>query len=445
MLTVEDSCLCILVNYAQMNKGMNSYLMPLTVGGLTGIIGALFQMSILYVDGLIVKGCTFLRMHHMPVIPIYIFLTIFGITMVYLLVKKVSIDASGSGIPEIEGALLHKLSIVWHRSLFVKFIGGVIAISLKMVVGREGPTVQMGGNLGHMLGKIGQLTTEKRDVLIAAGAGAGLATAFNAPIAGILFVLEELRHSFHCKFIHMLPIALCCVMATITRNMLMGSDAIISLGSFELPPLTSLWVFLVFGFAVGLLGMIFNKTMMNSLYFVDTFSPEARLIFVMMVGLLVGVSALFRPDWVGGGYDIVRQSVALSPPFLSVCILLVIRLIATILCYNTSVPGGIFSPLIALGTLFGLAFFQLFQWMMVDLPVHANWLAVVGMGGLFAASVRAPLTGIVLVIEMTQNYTLALPLMVTCFAAVLLTQIANNQPIYRQLLDRKLKNRVKHG
>ena len=149
------------------------------------------------------------------------------------------------------------------------------------------------------------------------------------------------------------------------------------------------------------------------------------------------------PNTVGGGYEIIHNALVLRPEFLVLLTLFVVRFIATMLCYATGVPGGIFAPMLALGTLIGLAFSYFVSYISADSSIHPGMFAVAGMGALFAAAVRAPVTGIVLVVEMTQNYYLILPLMITCLTATTVVQVFNNPPIYTQLLHRTLSRVVR--
>lgn len=421
----------------------NVYFISMLLGIITGVVGAFFQLTIAFVNEWIAKGYNGLLAHGLPANILLVITTMAAILLAYFLVKIVAKDASGSGIPEIEGVLSHKLPLVWYRLLPVKFVGGVLSICAKMVVGREGPTIQMGGNLGEMLSQWFKLTLTYRDTLIAAGAGAGLAVAFNAPLAGLFFVLEELRHAFQYSFFNLKIVALCCLLATITRNILLGPQPIIILKTLDAIPLESLWMFVIFGLLIGLFGIVFNRVLIKSMHLMDKTTAQMHVVFVIFVGLFVGVCSIYYPDWVGDGYEVMFQSLIHSPTLTGLCILLLIRLCTTILCYNTGVPGGIFSPMIALGTLFGLAFYHVGALISAKFAISSEIWAVMGMGGLFAASVRAPLTGIVLVIEMTQNYTLGLALMVTCLTSAMVMQLTKNEPIYALLLNRKLQNRTK--
>ena len=224
---------------------------------------------------------------------------------------------------------------------------------------------------------------------------------------------------------------------------IVGVEPAIPMAVFSLPSLQSLWLFFIFGIVVGFVGLIFNIVLMKSLYKSDKLSPFARDVYVILVGLLVGFLVYLRPEIVGGGYEIIEKSLTMNNSFLFLGMIFILRFIMTMVSYNTGVPGGIFAPMLALGTLLGLALAHVFQWFSTDITVHPGMFAVAGMGALFASVVRAPITGIVLVVEMTQNYSMILPLMVACLTATTVVQLAGNKPIYTQLLRRTLKLRPK--
>jgi CIC family chloride channel protein len=362
------------------------------------------------------------------------------VSIAWWLVKAIAPEASGSGIPEIEGALLHQRPTFWRRLLPVKFFGGVLALSANMVMGREGPTIQIGGNLGEMLGEWFGMSRRRRDTLIAAGAAAGLATAFNAPLAGVIFVIEEMRHAFNFSFTNFKMVAICCVAATIVQHLIIGSQPAIAMAVFMTPSLKSLVLFFIFGIVVGFAGLLFNVMLVKQLSMITSLSVRQRWIYVMLVGGMVGLLVCFYPQTVGGGYAIIEQALTLRPTLTVLVLLMLVRFVTTLLCYSTGVPGGIFAPMLALGTLLGLACSYLMKgWL--DPSVHPGMFAVAGMGALFSAAVRAPLTGIVLVVEMTQNYSLIFPLMVSCLTSTTVVQLFANPPIYSQLLHRALREK----
>lgn len=420
-------------------KLLNVYIIAALVGVITGFVGSGLILVIQGITDLLAKLFKYGAAHGLPVPLISAVVSMSMIYIAWFMVRRFATEASGSGVQEIEGTLLHERPIFWRRLLPVKFVGGALAISSQLVVGREGPTIQIGGNLGEMLGEWFKLPRRRRDSLIAAGAAAGLATAFNAPLAGIIFILEEMRRQFQFSFTNFTMVSICCVMAVIVLHLLIGPEPAIPMFVFSLPSLTSLWLFFGFGILVGFIGLLFNIVLMKSLYRIDKLNIWQRDIYVLLTGLLVGYLAYLLPDVVGGGYGIIEKSLTMRPSFHTLLVLVVVRFIMTMLSYNTGVPGGIFAPMLALGTLLGLAVSYILQLIPMDVTVHPGMFAVAGMGALFAAVVRAPVTGIVLVVEMTQNYMLILPLMVTCLTATTVVQLAGNPPIYTQLLHRTLK------
>ncbi len=421
------------------DKTLVLYGLSILLGIVTGTVGSLLQLAIHWLNNALISWFNFAESKGFNIGIVSALTTMVMVFIAWALVKWVATEASGSGVQEIEGTLLHERPIFWRRLLPVKFIGGVLSIGSKMVLGREGPTIQIGGNLGEMLGECFSLTRKRRDSLIAAGAAAGLATAFNAPLAGVLFVLEEMRSEFNFSFTNFKTVAICCVFATIMLHIIIGPQPDIKMVVFTPPNLQSLWLFFAFGIVVGIVGLGFNTFLMKLLNRLDKLKPWVKDIYVLIIGLTVGYLAYKQPGVVGGGYHIIEQALIAYPDFSVLVMLFIIRFIMTLLCYGTGVPGGIFAPMLALGTILGLAASHILQAISSDINIHPGMFAVAGMGALFSASVRAPITGIILVVEMTQNYLLILPLMVTCLTSTTVVQLARNAPIYTQLLRRTLK------
>lgn len=416
------------------------YVISMLLGIITGLVAALFQLAIRGMDWGLDALYQVVRFHGWSVGLVSAVMSMLMVFLAWFSVQYIAPEAAGSGVQEIEGALLHVRPIHWRRVLPVKFFAGVLALCAKMIMGREGPTIQMGGNLGDMLGEFFQLPRRRRTVLIAAGAAAGLAAAFNAPLAGVLFVMEEMRNQFDYSFTHFKMVIICCVMASITVNLVIGSHPAIPMQVFEMPSLLSLSLFFLFGLLIGLVSYLFNVVLMGSLSWVDNLSQPQRLSCVLVIGACVGYLAYAYPLTVGGGYNIMAQELTGSASLSVLGLLIVVRFIMGMLCYSTGVPGGIFAPILALGTLLGLGAFRVLDWLIADFSIHPGMFAVAGMGGLFAGAVRSPITGVVLVVEMTQNYLLILPLMITCITATTVMQLLRNPPIYTQLLKRTLSN-----
>jgi chloride channel protein, CIC family len=412
------------------------YAVSLVLGVVVGLVGSTFRLTIDVIGGALNHFYYFLSVNGWPAGLISGLVSMIMVYSAYLAVKHFAPEASGSGVPEIEGALLHVRPIFWQRLLPVKFIFGILALSAQMILGREGPTIHIGGNLGEMLGSLFNLARRRRDSLIAAGAAAGLAVAFNAPLAGVIFVMEEMRNQFNYSFTSFTMVVICCTTATVILDLTIGSQATIPMTVFAFPALNALWLFALFGIVVGFGGLLFNICLMKTLKCLDKLSSRQKSLYVLFVGFLVGFLAVYHPESVGGGMQIIHQALTMTPGFGFLCFLLVLRFIGTMACYGTGVPGGIFAPILSLGTLLGVAMFHLLEVFNISFLTHPGMFAVAGMAALFAASTRSPITGAVLVVEMTYNYHLIFPVMMACITATIVMQLSSNEPIYEQLLHR---------
>ncbi len=420
-----------------MGKILSIYGVAIIVGCLTGLICSLLMLAIQETNHFLTFMSQFALGHDWPVAVCSIALITLMVFFSWWLTVRFAPEAAGSGIPEIEAALLHKRTLhSWYRLLPVKFVGAVFSIAAKMVLGREGPSVQMGGHLGAMLGDIFKYQTARRDSLIAAGAAAGLAAAFNAPLAGVLFFIEELRQHFNFSFTHFKTVAIACAMSVVVLHAVIGDHPVINMPIYASPDLWSLSTFFLLGLFVGCAGVLFNRCLIKLLNWLEPLTMRQRAKYVVLVGGLVGYLAYSHPLWVSGGYGIIAQTIDLKLDAAVMLGILLIRFVIGLLCYGTGVPGGIFAPILALGTLLGVLICHLFPHAWMDASTQQGMFAVAGMGGLFSATVRAPMTGILLMVEMTQNYSLILPLMVICLTATTVSQLLNNEPIYSQLRNR---------
>ncbi|STQ58474.1 voltage-gated ClC-type chloride channel EriC [Pseudescherichia vulneris] len=183
----------------------------------------------------------------------------------YFLVRRFAPEAGGSGIPEIEGALEELRPVRWWRVLPVKFIGGMGTLGAGMVLGREGPTVQLGGNVGRMVLDIFRMRgTEARHTLLATGAAAGLSAAFNAPLAGILFIIEEMRPQFRYNLISIKAVFTGVIMSSVVFRYFNGEAAVIDVGKLTNAPINTLWLYLVLGMIFGCVGPLFNTLVLRT-------------------------------------------------------------------------------------------------------------------------------------------------------------------------------------
>lgn len=417
-------------------------LMAAVVGTLAGLIGVAFEKSVNWVQNLRIGALVEVADHWFLVWPLAFILSALLAMVGYFLVRRFAPEAGGSGIPEIEGALEELRPVRWWRVLPVKFIGGMGTLGAGMVLGREGPMVQLGGNLGRMVVDVFRMRSpEARHTLLATGAAAGLSAAFNAPLAGILFIIEEMRPQFRYNLISIKAVFTGVIMATIVFRIFNGDKAVIEVGKLSNAPVNTLWLYLILGMIFGCVGPLFNTLVLRTQDMFQRLHGGNIKKWVLIGGLIggsCGVLGLIQPAASGGEFNLIPIAAAGNFSVGLLLFIFIARVITTLLCFSSGAPGGIFAPMLALGTLLGTAFGMAATPLFPAYHLDAGTFAIAGMGALLAASVRAPLTGIVLVLEMTDNYQLILPMIITCLGATLLAQFLGGKPLYSTILQRTL-------
>ncbi|MCF6312143.1 MAG: H(+)/Cl(-) exchange transporter ClcA [Verrucomicrobiales bacterium] len=353
------------------------------------------------------------------------------------LVRTWSPAAAGSGIPQLKGVLLHLRRMNWLSLILVKFVGGLLAMGSGLALGREGPMVQMGGATGKMVGRLLGMTKAERFILIAAGAGAGLSAAFNAPLAGLIFVLEEISRAF-TPVVFFAGLLATVAADTVSRSLL-GQEPVLQTQLADIPSLAVFPVFLLVGVAAGVLGVAFNRSLAGSLKIFDRTKHWPVWLMALMVGTCVGVIGWFFPQLLGSGHHVTMQALAGQLAVGSLAFFFVLRFFMTMVSYGCGAPGGIFAPVLVLGALLGMGVGELAQEYYPVAIENSGVFAVVAMAAFFTSVVRAPLTAIILILEMTNSYSLMLPLLGACLTAYMVAEGMNDRPIYEVLMERDLK------
>lgn len=419
-------------------KNIKLVFYAMVVGLLAGLVGSLFRLSLEQLD--------VFRMHLLSGVVksdvrSWIFPVLFsvgGVTVGLYMVRWFAPEASGSGVQEIEGALDEVRPLRWKRVIPVKFIASLFSLGSGMLLGREGPTIQIGANIGKMVKDVFKLTEDHSNPLISSGAAAGLACAFNAPFSGILFVMEEMHGHFKFSFYSVAAIMVASATADVVVRFLTGVDPVIRMMVFGHQALNTLWLFILLGLVFSLMGYVFNRFLVVVLDWFAMAAKKSRLLIGISMGVLIAVIGIYFPEMTGGGYLTIGEALESSFTLKLLLFVLVARFFLTIFSYGTGVPGGIFAPMLALGVLLGMAYGSIMQHFLPELVTNPAVFAVAGMAGIFASTVRAPLTGIALAIEMTSNYELILPLLITTLVASVITAQLGNEPIYTTLLKRTL-------
>lgn len=412
------------------------------VGAFTGLLGSLFQIGITMITSWRVDltDSSFSNIYTKYIIVFLVTATMGAFA--YYLVKRFAPESGGSGIPEVEGALLDLRPVRWWRVIPVKFFGGLSALGSGMVLGREGPTVQMGSNLGKMISDTFRIKNkDSQHTLIATGAGAGITTAFNAPLSGILFVIEEMRSEFTYTKASIKAVFVGCVSACAVYQLIMGSAPILEIATYSSAPVSTIWIYIFLGLALGIIGSLSNFLILTTRKLLDLFYQKKDYFFVLTGAILAGTFGLLSmlsPEITGGGFSILPKVLNELTGFYPLLLIFLLRFIATILCFGSGAPGGIFSPTIALGAILGILFGIIAKSIFPEYDIQLSSCAVLGMAGLFAASIRAPLTGIVIVMEMTNSYILILPLILTCVSATFMAQTLGATSLYTAILNNTL-------
>jgi chloride channel protein, CIC family len=409
-------------------------------GVLCGGLAVLFRLALEYAED--TYAGLLLSAHEMPTggwLFVMIVFAAFGAVAGWLTFRFAS-EASGSGIQHVKDVLGSGRIMRWRILLPVKFVAGLAALGTGMSLGREGPTVQMGAAISEAFAQRLGLDLAVRRALIAAGAGAGLTAAFNAPLAGFVFVLEELRLEMSALTYSV------GLIATVAANLVMqaglGERAIFSVGEAPLLPPDALWLFVCVGVASGLIGILFNRGLLLSLDSFDLWRGP-RWQHTAAAAVLVAVIAWWLPDAIGGGERVaerlLRSEFAVAEPWRYLVLLLSAKLLLTLVCYGSGAPGGIFAPLLALGAALGALIGQLAEPLFTDVAATPA-LAMAGMVGVFTGSVRVPVTGVVLILEMTNGQHHLLEFTITALVAYLVGTGFGDRPIYEALLERSRRH-----
>jgi CIC family chloride channel protein len=405
----------------------------LAVGILAGAVGSAFHLVLDRADGL--RGSVVTWSQALPWIGWVVPLAGAALAAVIArwLVRRFAPEASGSGVQHVEAVTRGERPPMRAVVLPVKFVGGTLALGAGLALGREGPTVQMSATIGHLVARGLALRAADARALLAAGAGAGLAVAFNAPLAGAIFVFEELVRRFELR-LGVATLAACSAALAVMRALI--GDRL----TFPLPPIKielfpGYLLFLVFGGLLGLLGVAYNRMVVAGLDTTERLRRVPPETPAAAVGAIVGLLVWVVPWLVGGGETLVQgildgRSVAI------LVLILAVRLLLGPVSYAPGLPGGLFAPLLVVGSACGALYGLACEGVLPVLTTPIAAFAAVGMGALFVAVVRAPVTGIALVVEMTGSTALFIPLLTACAAALAVPSALGEPPIYDTLSAR---------
>ncbi|MGI5998481.1 MAG: ClC family H(+)/Cl(-) exchange transporter [Lutispora sp.] len=369
----------------------------------------------------------------------FLFLVAAAFLVGYLLKKEPLI--SGSGIPQVEGALQGKLGMNWLRIIINKVLGGIISIGAGLSLGREGPSIQLGAAAGKGVSRMIKSLKIEEKYLITSGASAGLAAAFNAPLAGVMFSLEEVHRYFS-------PLILLSAMsASLTADFIskqfFGLNPVFNFNEISPMPLSCYVYIIILGIITGICGAIYNKTLLKTqdMYAKLKWLPTHYRPIIPFI--LAGVLIMILPQVLGGGHGIIESLIHGSYGMKMMVIVLMVKFAYSMISFGSGAPGGIFFPLLVLGALTGAIYSSALESLLGFQEGYMENFIILAMAGYFTAIVRAPITGSILITEMTGSLSHLLSLSLMSMVAYVTADFLKSEPIYESLLERIVKNNKK--
>lgn len=367
---------------------------------------------------------------------IFTLITTLGGLISGILVYKFAPETKGSGIPYVKMTMARMGNMTRIRSIIVKFFAGVAGIGTGLSLGREGPSVQLGAGAGALVGRLFKMSGTNQDKLIAAGAGSAIGATFNAPIAGTIFVLEELVQKFTPALLF--PVLVATVSAASLARHFLGSNP-----SFDLPKLQggitleNIPVCIILGIVAGLLGVLFSKIIFFNNKLFDKMSKIPNYVKPAIAGLAVGLIGLVIPYVLGSGNFSVDLLLQHKFSLGLVLIIFIAKFFVTPFCFGSGAAGGIFLPMLMLGSFLGYIVSTVCNFF--GFHTDPIVIAILGMGAFLSAVARTPITAVVMVFEMTGGYSHILPIMLSAAIADLVAEKLNQKPIYASLIVQNSK------
>ena len=407
------------------------------VGIVAGIVVLLYRVVLEYAGKGMEWVLGYARTY--PVIAGLWFFVLFAMACIVGKLVKYEPMISGSGIPQVEGEMMGKLDQVWWKVLPAKFLGGFLSLFSGLSLGREGPSIQIGAMAGKAVSKALDREKTEEKYLLTCGASAGLAAAFHAPLAGVMFSLEEIHKNFSVSVL--ISVMTASITADYISSQFMGFDSVFQFDiGLEVEP-QYYWHIVILGVILGIMGAFYNKMTMwvQGLYLKSKKLNETTRLFIPF--FLAGVLGLVMPQILGSGHPLIDMAAEGNLMLTSLLILFVAKFLFSLICFGSGAPGGIFFPLLVLGALLGGVYSNFaVQYMGLDASYISN-MVLLAMAGYFTAIVRAPITGIILIFEMTGQASQMLSMSLVSIVAYLVASALKSEPIYESLLSGLLKRR----
>ncbi|MFZ1037306.1 MAG: chloride channel protein, partial [Smithella sp.] len=343
-------------------------------------------------------------------------------------------EAKGHGVPEVMEAVALKEGVIRKRIVLIKTFASAICIASGGSVGREGPIVHIGSAIGSAFGQILAVSVDRMRTLVACGAAAGIAATFNAPIAGVMFAMEIILNDFGVMIFS--PIVVSSVTATIISRACLGNYPAFSVPGYTMVSISEVPLYMLLGIVAGLAGVLFTVTLYKMEDLFENLKIPAYT-KTAVGGLMIGMIGIFLPHIFGVGYDAINLALADKLPWIILLALIFMKIIATSLTIGSGGSGGIFAPSLFIGAMTGGAFGYLAHILFPSLTATSGAYSLVGMGAVVAATTHGPITAILILFEMSGNYRIILPLMLSCIISSVFASHLKKESIYTLKLIRR--------
>jgi len=351
--------------------------------------------------------------------------------LIAVLVAKAFPGSRGSGVNQTKAAVYVLNGYIPFRTVIGKFIVCALAIGSGQSLGPEDPSLQMGAGIASALGRSLRLSQKKVRLIAPVGAAAGLAAAFNAPISAVVFVIEELIGTWSAGVLG--AIVLAAVSSVVTMRWFLGADSLFRVPPIELAHPAELLAYAALGVAGGLISLVFLKWIAHARPRMQKLPGWSYYMQPAVAGLIIGLIGIRLPQVMGAGYAAIDQALHGQFTWKLLVVLGVMKILATGISFLSGTPGGMFAPTLFIGAMLGSAVGALEHHFFPHLTVTTATFAIVGMGTFFAGFLRVPITSLFMVVELSGNYSAALPVMVSSLIAYVISRRFQAVPLFDML------------
>lgn len=397
------------------------------VGVFAGGIGVIYRLLIDYSGK--ATGVFVQKIHENPsyLMPLAIWLAVLAFFSSMIISRDKYVG--GSGIPQVAAEVTGRIKTNPVRVLALKLIGGTVSALGGLSLGREGPSIQLGAMGGKIVAKLLKRTKIREAYLMTSGASAGLAVAFHAPLAGVLFSLEEIHKNVSKKLI--ISCFSAAVVADLISQSVFGFKPVFAFPEIGEVSISTYPFIVLLGVLLGIVGTGYNKVMKFLFELYKRLEVPIK-IRPLAAYLFSGIMFFVYPQVLGSGHNLVEMMLYTKYTLIGLMVLFLMKFLFSLVSFTSGVPGGIFLPILVQGAILGCLFG------MVKGDSNVEIYVTIAMAGYLTAVVRNPLTSVVLIFEMTRSLTGFLPLAVTCLFAYFTANLLGTQPVYEYLLDRVL-------